>query len=752
MRHSIEIRPYEQKMIQNPDNPDDPTAKIIEPLSKMTKSNKKQYFADIRVMNFILQGIPNDIYNSLAACKNAQQMWERIRRKTEYDHLFDTLSQYDPHVNASRANKVARNHDPLALVAHSNVYPLHSHASPLYSHSPQPYYVTHPSLVVDYEEDYQGEIQGDTQGDKLTTAMMLLVRAITQRYSTPTNNRLRTSSKTMNQAVIQDGRVDIQRKNIGYVGNGKPNVQCYNYNAKGHYAHDCPQPKVCDTKYFREQMLLAMKDEAGENLNEEENDFMLNNHYGDNSLEELNAALIMMEHIQLVENKVDAEPTYNADAFGEVNSSHIHLKSRMHSKSVHEHTNHVKLKTDINISDDDQIDSSIIFDDPYVENNGGADEHDSNAHDQSVTLKSLIQNVLKEAKNQPYEELKREIRVDKDKVDNLIKEKDKIQDEFFNSKMKLLEYDMKLSYPKRLLKKEKTNILKRLWILEKNSVLMIRLFTKWDNQFKQFICLGKNQTSTKLIIDSPDSEKTLKDAEESRLEMKDTIIQLNYEKLNALYETFVPQTEIAIDQTYLSTLSTSNVPSQLIKEMSDLHLLITISKLKAKLAAQAKNVNTMFDKYATLEKLVCVTPLSKNKDLKATTVSKVERKTAVKSSKLEATHVVAKVRFSVATPLKATNRVSSASPLTLESSGFSKHMTRNLKLLRNFIEKFMGTIRFGNDNFALITAYGDYVQGNLTICHIYYAEGIEHNLLSVRQFCDGDLEVAFHSNTCFVRN
>ncbi|GJX54823.1 hypothetical protein Tco_0283192 [Tanacetum coccineum] len=72
----------------------------------------------------------------------------------------------------------------------------------------------------------------------------------------------------------------------------------------------------------------------------------------------------------------------------------------MHSESVHEHTNHAKLKTVIDTSDDDQIDSSIIFDDPYVENKDGVDEHDSNAHDQSVTLESLIQNVKKEAKNQ----------------------------------------------------------------------------------------------------------------------------------------------------------------------------------------------------------------------------------------------------------------------------------------------------------------------------------------------------------------
>nr|GEV22085.1 hypothetical protein [Tanacetum cinerariifolium] len=156
----------------------------------------------------------------------------------------------------------------------------------------------------------------------------------------------------------------------------KPSVHCYNYNEKGHYARDCPQPKVRDAKYFKEQMLLAMKDEPGSNLNEEENDFMLDNHYGDDSLEELNAATI-----------------------GEVNVSQIYSIGGMRFESVHEHTNHSKLKTAINISNDDKIDSSIIFDDPYVENNSRKDEHDSNAHDQSVTLESLIQNVQKEAKN-----------------------------------------------------------------------------------------------------------------------------------------------------------------------------------------------------------------------------------------------------------------------------------------------------------------------------------------------------------------
>ncbi|GKF91996.1 hypothetical protein Tco_0275697 [Tanacetum coccineum] len=75
-------------------------------------------------------------------------------------------------------------------------------------------------------------------------------------------------------------------------------------------------------------------------------------------------------------------------------------------------------------------------------------------------------------------------------------------------------------------------------------------------------------------------------------------------------------------------------------------------------------------------------------------------------------------------------------------------MTGNLKLLCNFVEKFLGTIRFGNP----ILGYGDLIQGNVTIKRVYYVEGLNHNLFSVGQFCDADLEVAFRKSTCFVRD
>ncbi|GJX28186.1 hypothetical protein Tco_0236265 [Tanacetum coccineum] len=171
-----------------------------------------------KVMNYILQAIPNDIYDLVDACKDAQKMWEQIRRfmygskknkhaihsrlmnefenfdakegesldyvyerlstlvnvmdrndvhpikvsfntkflnslqlewskyvtlirqnkylsDVEYDLLYDTLLQFEPHVQASKAKRAAKNHGPLALIAHSS----QSHASPSYAHSSQSY-------------------------------------------------------------------------------------------------------------------------------------------------------------------------------------------------------------------------------------------------------------------------------------------------------------------------------------------------------------------------------------------------------------------------------------------------------------------------------------------------------------------------------------------------------------------------------------------------------------------------------------
>ncbi|GJT15667.1 hypothetical protein Tco_0874373 [Tanacetum coccineum] len=79
-------------------------------------------------------------------------------------------------------------------------------------------------------------------------------------------------------------------------------------------------------------------------------------------------------------------------------------------------------------------------------------------------------------------------------------------------------------------------------------------------------------------------------------------------------------------------------------------------------------------------------------------------------------------------------------------------MTRNINLLSNLVEKILGTVKFGNDQIAPTLDYGDLVQGTITIKRVYYVEGLNHNLFSVGQFYDADLEVAFRKSTCYIRD
>nr|GEX57990.1 integrase, catalytic region, zinc finger, CCHC-type, peptidase aspartic, catalytic [Tanacetum cinerariifolium] len=84
--------------------------------------------------------------------------------------------------------------------------------------------------------------------------------------------------------------------------------------------------------------------------------------------------------------------------------------------------------------------------------------------------------------------------------------------------------------------------------------------------------------------------------------------------------------------------------------------------------------------------------------------------------------------------------------------GCSKHMTRDRSQLTSFVNNFLGTVKFSNDQVVKIMGYGDYQIGNVIISRVYNVEGLGQNLFSVGQFCDSYLEVAFRKHTCFIRN
>nr|GEX90075.1 hypothetical protein [Tanacetum cinerariifolium] len=207
--------------------------------------------------------------------------------------------------------------------------------------------------------------------------MILLARAITQRFSNPTNNRLRTSSNTINQAIIQRDRVNIQSKNFGndgrnirrlYVqevliegnnvqndagniqrtvrttssGNGA-NVQCYNYSEKCHYARNCPKPRVWDSK------------------------------------------------IQPTNFDFDEGPSYDYAFLSEVRTPSTSYENPLFAKDTQEQKSLKQRKIINNAIDDYKMDSNIIFDKPNGNVNSGSVEYDNNVQE-SYALDQLAIN------------------------------------------------------------------------------------------------------------------------------------------------------------------------------------------------------------------------------------------------------------------------------------------------------------------------------------------------------------------------
>ncbi|GJW75106.1 integrase, catalytic region, zinc finger, CCHC-type containing protein, partial [Tanacetum coccineum] len=135
--------------------------------------------------------------------------------------------------------------------------------------------------------------QGDDPIDAINHMMSFLSAVVTSRYPT-TNNQLRNSSNTRQQATINDGRVTlqpVQGRQISFAmgttrtytpgasgsnSKGKQRmVICYNCKGEGHISKQCTKPKrKQDDLWFKDKVLLVKAQTNGQILHEEELAFL----------------------------------------------------------------------------------------------------------------------------------------------------------------------------------------------------------------------------------------------------------------------------------------------------------------------------------------------------------------------------------------------------------------------------------------------------------------------------------------------
>nr|GEU65669.1 reverse transcriptase domain-containing protein [Tanacetum cinerariifolium] len=398
--------------------------------------------------------------------------------------------------------------------------------------------------------------------------------------------------------------VEILGREINNLKRSRISIVKIEYPANGHYTRDCQKSIFCDAKYFREQILLAMKDEAESNLKDEENDFMQDNYYGDEALEELTAAVIMMARIQPTDNNADSEPSNDAKVVSEINAS-----NKLAKKAFKERENRYL---------DDIVDL----------------EEKISSHDRIVYKMGQSIQTIHMLRKQP----------------------NKFYDPFLKAR---------LGYknPERL----------------KKSIAA---------QLKMYHC--EMFHSTNLKIDSPDSEEALKEVEES------------VESSNSVRR---PKSKDTKSRDRVLKNTNDKRPSTHVQKMSS-------------------SVCVDSNKYETMNSIVCQPNASV---LNTKTVNAVnDSSNIVCKDVFFLSHEKCVARYALSRDSKVIQLV-----LWIVDSGCSKHMTGNLSLLRNVVEKVIGTVRFMNDHFAAIIGYGDYSQGNLMICYVYYVEGLGHNLFLV---------------------
>nr|GEZ09544.1 retrovirus-related Pol polyprotein from transposon TNT 1-94 [Tanacetum cinerariifolium] len=510
--------------------------------------------------------------------------------------------------------------------------------------SSQPIYDQEPSMVAEDDE---------TSKDKEIDKLMALISLSFKKIYKPTNNNLRTPSNTSRANRDNSPRIN---RSAGYENQWIGNVV---------RARETKPKRVKDAAYHREKMLLCKKEEAGIQLNAEQADWRDDTDDDELEDQELEAHYMYMAQLQEVSLDVaDSGPIFDDEPLQKVSNDAYYNVFAMESE---------------------RLEQSEFVHDTYP-----IDQDAHNMIIDSLDMKAELarRNSIEYASQMEIECAKKEAQIKyyKTREDKELEKVIALENKFKVLDNIVYKTGQSVQTMNMLNNKCRTSFAK-LEFLKKAQRANPRLYD-----------IGCYNVNLALML-APESDEVIRLVKESRSKLSDLIRPFDYNKLNNLYDLFVPQREKSSEQRYFSERSRLSHTS-----------------------VNNGNSKESFNKQTTLleKRMVESIPLDK-KCQSSIEIFKVK------------TYLVEIVLFIV-------------------DSGCSKHMMGNLKLLINFVEKFLGTKNFRNDQITPILGYGDLVQGVVMIKRVYYVEGLNHNLFSVGQFCDADLEVAFRKSTCYIRD
>ncbi|GJR08583.1 retrovirus-related pol polyprotein from transposon TNT 1-94 [Tanacetum coccineum] len=233
----------------------------------------------------------------------------------------------------------------------------------------------------------------------------------------------------------------------------------------------------------------------------------------------------------------------------------------------------------------------------------------------------------------------------------------------------------------------------------------------------------------------PDREETRTLERESQSKLnKDLVRPYDYTKLNSLYEIFKPLTqECLVLLAHANENDSFAFVHELKQEMhDDLKYVESLEKEIDKLESDKAEFSNMYDlllqEYVSNDvmcsNLHSLSDLDAHTELQCLYLHKVKECVCL-AQKLSKQTEFDPICHVFHRPLLLLHIVQLI--LFIVDSRCTKHMTGNLTLLCNFVEKYLGTVHFANDQFALILGYGDLVQGNIMIKRVYYVEDLQGN-------------------------